>query len=162
MKNNPAIKLELLPLERKILRSNKIKIRDLIKYPVEELQMLLDVPAIRAMEIRAMVEFQSVPSIGIKFAGDLISLGYYSLDELKNKDGAKLLDELELSTGTWIDPCVEDQCRLVVHFANERDDKLNWWDFTEKRKKYRIENGYPANRPQKAWFELEKYQKRIK
>lgn len=160
MKNIPTIKLDLLPVERKFLRSNKIRIRDLVNYQVEELQLLLDVPAIRAMEIRALVEFQSVPSIGIKFARDLISLGYYSLDELKDMDGAKLLDELELSTGTWIDPCVEDQCRLVVHFAIERDDQLNWWDFTEERKKYRIENGYPANRPKKAWFDLEKYRKK--
>ncbi len=104
MKNNPTIKLDLFPVEQKKLRSNKIKIRDLINYPVEELQLLLDVPAIRAMEIRALVEFQSIPSIGIKFARDLISLGYYSLNELKDKDGAKLLDELELSAGTWIDP----------------------------------------------------------
>jgi hypothetical protein len=160
MKKNLTIKLDLLSGERKCLRLNKIKIKDLINYQVEELQMVLDVPAIRAMEIRALAEFQSVPSIGIKFARDLISLGYYSLDDLKHKDGAKLLDELELSTGTWIDPCVEDQCRLVVHYANERDDQLNWWDFTEERKKYRIENGYPASRPKKAWFELEKYQKK--
>lgn len=159
MKNNPTIKLDLLPVERKFLRSNKIKISDLINCQVEELQLLLDVSVIRAMEIRALVEFQSVPSIGIKFARDLISLGFYSLDDLKDQDGAKLLDKLEFSMGIWIDPCVEDQCRLVVHYANERDDKLNWWDFTEERKQYRIENGYPANRPKKAWFELEKYQK---
>ena len=156
--NYSTIKLDLLPVERKFMRANKIKIRDLVNYQVAELQLLLDVPAIRAMEIRALVEFQCISSIGIKFARDLISLGYYSLDELKEKDGAKLLDELELSTGTWIDPCVEDQCRLVVHYANERDDKLNWWDFTEERKRYRMDNGYPADRSKKAWFELEQYQ----
>jgi hypothetical protein len=159
MKNNPIIKLDLMSLERKKLRSNKIKVGDIVNFQVEELQVLLDVPAIRAMEIRALVEFQSIPSIGIKFTRDLISLGYYSLDELKNKDGAALLDELELSIGTWIDPCVEDQCRLVVHFANEKDSSLNWWDFTDERKEFRLENGYPSNRPKRAWFELEKYKK---
>lgn len=159
MNYNPTIRLDLMPLERKNLRLNKIKIRDLIKYQVDDLQLLLGVPTIRAMEIRALVEFQSIPSIGIKFARDLISMGYYSLDELKNKDGATLLDELELSTGTWIDPCVEDQCRLVVHFANEKDYSLNWWDFTDERKEFRLENGYPSNRPQMAWFELKKYKK---
>jgi len=160
MKSYPTIKLDLKPLEWKVLRYNKIKIRNLVNYQTEELQLLFDVPAIRAMEIRAMVEFQSIPLIGIKFARDLISLGYYSLEELKDKDGATLLDELELSTGTWINPCVEDQCRLAVHFANERDSTLHWWDFTDERKQYRIENGYPKNRPKKAWFELEKYQKK--
>jgi len=160
MKNNSNIKLDLLPLERKLLRTNRIKIRDLYQYPADQLSVLLHVSPIRAMEIRALVEFQRVPSIGIKFARDLISLGYYSLEDLKDIDGAGLLDELELSVGSWIDPCVEDQCRLVVYYARERDDKLNWWDFTEERKKYRIENGYPANRPLKAWFEMDKYKKR--
>lgn len=160
MKNYSTIKLDLLPVERKFMRTNKIKIKNLLEYSVDELIELLHISSIRAMEIRALVEFQCISSIGIKFARDLISLGYYSLDDLKDKDGAKLLDELELSTGIWIDPCVEDQCRLVVHYANERDDKLNWWDFTEERKRYRIDNGYPADRPQKAWFELEKYQKK--
>jgi len=159
MKNYSTIKLDLLPVERKFMRANKIKIKNLLEYSVDELIELLYISSIRAMEILALVEFQYISSIGIKFARDLISLGYYSLDDLKDKDGAKLLDELELSTGIWIDPCVEDQCRLVVHYANERDDKLNWWDFTEERKQYRIENGYPADRPQKAWFELERYMK---
>jgi hypothetical protein len=159
MRNNPAIRLDLMPSERKFLRLNKIRIRDLTNYQVDELQLLLNVSAMRAMEIRALVEFQTIPSIGIKFARDLISLGYYSLDDLKDKDGAKLMDELELSTGIWIDPCVEDQCRLVVHFANERDYTLNWWNFTAERKRYRLEHGYPDDRPRKAWFDLEKYHK---
>ena len=152
MKNKQNIKLNLMPSERKILRANKIKISDILKCPIDNLKELLNVPLIRAMEIHALVEFQSIPSIGIKFARDLISLGYYSLEEMKDKDGAKLLEDLEFSTGTWIDPCVEDQCRLVVHYANEIDTELNWWDFTEERKKYRLENGYPADRPKKAWF----------
>lgn len=159
MRNNPAIRLDLMPSERKFLRLNKIRIRDLTNYQVDELQLLLNVSAMRAMEIRALVEFQTIPSIGIKFARDLISLGYYSLDDLKDKDGAKLMDELELSTGIWIDPCVEDQCRLVVHFANERDYTLNWWNFTAERKRHRLEHGYPDDRPRKAWFDLEKYHK---
>jgi hypothetical protein len=159
MKTRPNIKLDLMPAERKILRYNKMKFSDVPKHSVDDLCILLKVPAIRAMEIHALAEFQCISSIGIKFARDLILLGYYSLDQLKDKDGAKLVEDLELFVGTWIDPCVEDQCRLVVHYANERDNQLNWWDFTEERKKYRIENGYPANRPQKAWFELEKYQK---
>ena len=51
-------------------------------------------------------------------------------------------------------PCVEDQFRLVVNFANTNDTKKTWWDFTEERKKFRTENGYPKSRPQKAWFEI--------
>ncbi len=147
------IKLNLLPYEQARLRTHKIKIKELTKYPVEELSTLLRISKSRAMELHALVEFQSIPSIGIKFAMDLISMGYYSLEELKNKEGAKLIEELELQNGFWIDPCVEDQCRLVVHYAKTKDDSKKWWDFTEERKRYRAENGYPANRPKKAWFE---------
>ena len=106
------------------------------------------------MEIYAHVEFQQIPSIGIKFTQDLISMGYYSLKELKGKDGALLTEEFEFLKEYWIDPCVEDQFRLVVHYANTKDDSKNWWDFTLERKMYRIQNGYPSNRPKKAWFEV--------
>ena len=160
MKNKTTIKLGLTPDETKRLRANKIKHADVSEYLVDDLSALLNVPLTRAKEIYALAEFQSVPSVGIKFAQDLISLGYFSLDELKDKDGAKLIEDLELSTGAWIDPCVEDQCRLVVDYANNHDNSKNWWDYTEERKKYRLENGYPANRPHKAWFELEKYRDR--
>lgn len=153
MKSSSKIKLELLPVEKNRLKVSKIKVSDIPKYKSIELSKILNVPEIRAMEIIAHVEFQSIPSIGINFAKDLISMGYYSLDELKDKDGAKLIDELEQLTGVWIDPCIEDQCRLVVHYANQRDNNKKWWDFTSERKKYRLENGYPANRPKKAWFE---------
>ena len=158
LKNKSTIKLGLSPDEQKRRRANKIKSSEISEYLVDDLVTLLDIPKARAMEIHALAEFQTVPSIGVKFAQDLISLGYYSLDELKDKDGAKLIEDLELLTGTWIDPCVEDQCRLMVDYANNHDDRKNWWNFTEERKRYRIENGYSANRPTKPWFELEKYQ----
>jgi len=154
MKSKTTIKLNLAPDEQKRLRENKIKYSEISDYLVDDLVALLDIPTTRAKEIHALAEFQSIPSVGIKFAQDLISLGYYSLDELKDKDGARMIEDLEFQTGTWIDPCVEDQCRLVVDYANNRDDRKKWWDFTDERKRYRIENGYPANRPKKGWFEL--------
>lgn len=150
----PNIKLGLTPQELQGLRAAKIKISNLPNHSIEELALLLGIPAIRAMEILALAEFQSIPSIGIKFAKDMISLGYYCLDDLKDKEGSKLIEDLELATGAWIDPCVEDQCRLIVDYANNRDDSKRWWDFTEERKKYRAANGYPANRPKNAWFEV--------
>lgn len=153
MKTSSKIKLDLLPIEKSRLKANKIKVLDIPNYSSKELSGLLDVPTIRAMEIIALVEFQCIPSIGIMFAKDLISMGYYSLEELKEKNGAKLIEELELLSGCWIDPCVEDQFRLIVEYANHQDKSKRWWDYTKDRKKYRLENGYPANRPKKAWFE---------
>lgn len=157
MMNNVKINLDLLPVERKKLSAHKIKFQDIPKFTVKDLSVMLSIPTIRAMELYALAEFQSIPSIGIKFSRDLISLGYYSLDELKDKEGAKLIEDLEFLTGAWIDPCVEDQCRLVVHYANNRDNTKRWWDFTAERKTYRIAHGYQENRPEKAWHELQQY-----
>jgi hypothetical protein len=159
MKNKTNIKLPLTDIEKANLRKYKIKIANILDFATDELEVLLNVTTERAKEIYALAEFQTIPSIGIKFAEDLVFLGYYSLNELKNKDGAKLTDEYELKKGFWIDPCVEDQFRLVINFANTNDTKKTWWNFTEERKKYRFENGYPASRPKKAWHETIEYKR---
>ncbi|WP_412468871.1 helix-hairpin-helix domain-containing protein [Pedobacter sp. KLB.chiD] len=150
--------LEVTPAEAKKLRTLKIKKSEMHLHQVEVLQQLLDTSKIREMELFALSEFQRVPSIGIRFAHDLIGMGYYSLKDLKGKDGAKLTDEYELQKGVWVDPCVEDQFRLVVHFARHPDSKLNWWNFTPERKAFREQQGYPATRPKRPWFELPQYQ----
>jgi AraC-like DNA-binding protein len=150
--------LEVTPGEVRKLRALKIKKREIHLHTIEALQKLLNTSKIRAMELFALSEFQSLPSIGIRFAHDLIGMGYYSLHDLKRKDGAKLTDQYEKQKGVWIDACVEDQFRLVVHFANHPDSKLNWWNFTPERKAFREKNGYPSNRPKKPWFELPQYQ----
>ena len=162
MKNKTNIKLPLTDFEKANLKKNKIKIAGILDFATDELKILLNTTTKRAKEIHALAEFQTVPSIGIKFAEDLVFLDYYSLNELKNKDGAKLTDEYEQKKGFWIDPCVEDQFRLVVNYANTNDTKKTWWDFTEERKNFRIKNGYPTNRPQKAWYETQEYERKKK
>jgi Pathogenicity locus len=162
MKNKTYIKLPLTDIEKANLRKNKIKVGNIIDFATDELEVLLNSTTERAKEIYALAEFQTIPSIGIKFAEDLVFLGYYSLNELKNKDGAKLTDEYERKKGFWIDPCVEDQFRLAVNYANTNDSKKMWWNFTEERKKFRIENGYPKSRPQKSWVEILGYVKKDK
>ncbi len=162
MKSKTNIKLPLTDVEKANLRKNKIKISNILDFATDELEVLLNVTAKRAKEIYALAEFQTVPSVGIKFAEDLVFLGYYSLNELKNKNGAKLTDEYELKKGYWVDPCVEDQFRLVVNFASTNDTKKTWWDFTEERKKFRIENGYPKSRPQKSWVDILGYTQKDK
>lgn len=154
MNSKPKFKIMLTNLERQGMRKNKIRFCDLPNYAFDELEIILGVTFERAREIYALIEFQTVSSIGIKFAEDLISLGYYSIAELKGKDPAKLIEEFEILKGYWIDPCVEDQFRLIVYHANTNDNTKNWWDFTEERKKFRIENGYPNSRPTKPWYEM--------
>lgn len=153
MKSKANLKLPLSDLEKAYLRKHKIKMANILDFPVDELEVILNISAERAKKIYALAEFQTVPSVGIKFAEDLVFLGYYSLNDLKDKNGAKLTDEFELKIGYWVDPCVEDQFRLVVNFANTNDTNKTWWNFTDERKKFRAENGYPASRPKKAWFE---------
>lgn len=150
--------LDVTPTERKKLRVANIRVKEIHRHTLNELQTLLQVSKIRAMELCALSEFQSLPSIGIRFAHDLISMGYYSLRQLKGKDGAKLIDQFEVQVGAWADPCLEDQFRLVVHYAHHPDSHKAWWDFTPQRKAFREKNGYPASRPKKPWFELPEYQ----
>jgi len=149
-----TFKLDLSSTEKQRLKKNGLTISRLNEFAADEISVLLNTNKPRAKEISALITFQTIPSIGPKFAHDLISLGYYSIDDLIDKNGASLFDELERKQGFWTDPCVEDQFRLAVHYARHRGSNKNWWDFTAERKAYRARHGYPAERPAKAWHEL--------
>lgn len=156
MKKKSTIKLALTDAEKQTLRAHKVKMAEIADFATDELAIVLGVSSARAREIHAFAEFQTIPSIGFKFAEDLIFLGYYAISDLKATDGASLLDTYERKKGYTTDPCVEDQFRLVVYYARTQDATKNWWDFTEERKRYRRANGYPANRPKQAWNETKK------
>ena len=153
MKKKTPIKLNLTESEKQALRANKVKIADVADFAIDELEAMLDASFERAREIHALAEFQAIPSVGIRFAEDLVFIGCYSIADLKGHNGAALLDEYERKKGYAVDPCVEDQFRLAVYYAHTRDATKSWWDFTEERKAYRLEKGYPANRPKAAWYE---------
>jgi hypothetical protein len=148
-----TIKLNLLEQEKIRLKQNGVKISNLVDYAPDEISALLNISKQRANELIALITFQTIPSVGPKFARDLISLGCYSIDDLIDKDGPTLFNELEQRQGFWTDPCVEDQFWLVVHYAKHRGVNKNWWDFTAERKAYRARYGYPAKRPVMAWHE---------
>ncbi|MHA7128085.1 helix-hairpin-helix domain-containing protein [Algoriphagus namhaensis] len=146
--------LELTDKERAQLRKHKIKKSQILGFASDELAVLLDIPDLRAKEIYALADFQRIPSIGLEFAKDLIFLGFYRVHELKGNSGAHLTDLYEKKKGYRIDPCVEDQFRLAVDFAEKADFSKKWWDFTQERKAYRSKSGYPADRPTKNWTEV--------
>jgi AraC-like DNA-binding protein len=150
-------RLDILITEKRKLREKKIRLKEIHLHSTAYLQRLLKISKIRAMELRALSEFQNIPSIGIRFAQDLISMGFYSLKDIKGKDPARLANRFERQLGAWIDPCMEDQFRLVTYYAGQPSDPRNWWDFTRERKEFRQKHGYPSSRPKKAWFELEGY-----
>lgn len=154
MKNKSTIKLNLTDGEKSHLRLHSLKVSDVPEMSIEDIMSLLEVPMLRAKEIYGLAEFQKLPSIGIKFAEDLVSMGYYDLNQLKDKDGARLVEEYEQQKGYWVDPCVEDQFRLVVYYANDPKDHKTWWDFTSTRKTYRAKYGYPKDRPAHAWHKV--------
>jgi hypothetical protein len=142
-----AVKLGLSVAEKLCLRKAGIQIKELGSYAIDELGAMLNVNEHRAKALSAHLMFQSLPSIGPKFAQDLIDMGYFNLEQLRDKDGAELLNEHERFIGHQTDPCVEDQFRLVVHYANNPGVNKQWWDFTAERKAFRAKFGYPATRP---------------
>ena len=141
------INLELTAEEKNVLKQKGITQKALRDYAIDEIIHALDAPSPRAKILQALFEFQQIPSVGIRFAHDLIFLGYYSLNQLKDKKGPELLDLYEMKLGSKVDPCVEDQFRLVVHHANHPDSNKQWWDFTAERKAYRTKFSYPKDRP---------------
>ncbi|MGP4108488.1 helix-hairpin-helix domain-containing protein [Virgibacillus sp. L01] len=152
MSSNP--KLELSQSEKAQLRRAKIKISEVHTISKQELSQNLGISDERAQTVKALAEFQEVPSIGHELAKKLVRrLDFYALKELKDKSVAELFDELEKRLGVWTDPCVEDQMRCVVYFANNPNSTKKWFDFTNERKDYRKKVGYPEDRPKKAWYE---------
>src|SRR6202020_244815 len=101
-----TIKLNLSEDEKLQLRKNGLKISRLNEFAADEIAVLLNSDIQRAKEIYASVSFQAIPSIGPKFAGDLISMGYYAIEDLIDKNPSALLDDLECEQGFWTDPCV--------------------------------------------------------
>jgi hypothetical protein len=154
-----SINLLLTVPEKAILKARKISMNKLIDYAPDEIASIINANAQRAKEICALIEFQSIPSLGINFATELIEQGYYSLKQLEGKDPVELYNAFEKHCGTWADPCVEDSYRLLTHYIQHRDDTKRWWDFTAERKAYRTQYGFPADRPQKPWYESSQYKK---
>ncbi len=148
------LKLELTQSEKAQLRKVKIKISEVHTHSEQELARILSVSEKKVRTVKALAEFQEVPSIGYELAEKLVHrLGIYSLKEIKDINGAELFDELEKRLGVWTDPCVEDQFRCVVYFANNPSSSKKWFDFINERKDYRKKVGYPKDRPKKAWHE---------
>jgi hypothetical protein len=127
--------------EKLMLKSKKVSLKMLRDYAPDEIAALLNSSPERSRELNALAEFQSIPSLGINFAEELISQRYYSLDQLKGKNAVELFKDFERHCGTRPDPCVEDCYRLLVHYIENRDDSKRWWHFTDERKAYRERNG---------------------
>ena len=145
--------------EKQMLKSKKVSLKMLQDYAPDEIAALLAASPERGRELQALAEFQNIASLGINFAEELISQGYDALAQLRGKSAVELFDAFERHCGAWADPCVEDSYRLLVHYIENQDDSKRWWHFTAERKAYREQYGFPADRPQKPWYEAGKYPK---
>jgi hypothetical protein len=157
MKKN--IDFELSAEEKQKLKARKISQKMLRDYAPDEIATLLDSSPERTKELNALAEFQSIPSLGIGFARELMGQGYFSLKQMKGKSAVELFDAYERHCGCWADPCVEDSYRLLIHYIELRDENKRWWNFTGERETYREQFGFPADRPATAWYETDKYPK---
>ncbi|MEL3972924.1 helix-hairpin-helix domain-containing protein [Rossellomorea oryzaecorticis] len=150
-------RLPLTDDERTSLRRAKIKLSDVHHISPEELSERVEIPLERARYLVGMSIFQQIPSIGPNMAHNVVEdLQFYSYEEIKEEKGEDLIITLEKKYGVWMDPCVEDSLRCVVHHARNPDSEKNWWDFTSERKAYRQKHGYPSDRPTKAWDSMKK------
>ncbi|MED5017404.1 helix-hairpin-helix domain-containing protein [Paenibacillus chibensis] len=154
MSKQPAPKLPLIPVEKARLRSSKIRLNEIAGLDVLDLAAKLAATPERASYLRALAQFQAVPSIGPRVADRVAALGYRSLEELMPLTGPDLLEQLENHFGFWEDPCLEDALWCMVHHANHPDSERCWFDFTEARKAFREKYGYPETRPKTAWHEV--------
>lgn len=145
--------------EKRLFRKNGVRLSQVHLIGAGVIREMLNCTKQRAREMFAFSEFQSIASVGPRFAEDLIGMGFYSLADLRGKDGARLTDAYETKVGVWADPCVEDMFRLVVHHAHHPEEPRKWWDFTAERKRYRLEAGYPADRPTRPWHELPEFRR---
>jgi len=149
----------LTTAEKQTLKEKKITRAMLRDYAPDEVAASIDAPPARTREVNALAEFQSIPSLGINFATELIRQGYFSLEQLNGKSAVELFDAFEKHSGCWADPCVEDSYRLLVDYVKNRDLSKRWWHFTAERKAYRAKHGFPADRPKRAWYETGVYPK---
>ena len=153
---NSSPKLPLTHEERVRLRKSRVKLTYITRMNPTELSNVLGSTPERAQVLFALASFQTIPSIGPRAAQWVLDLGYHSLNEIKEENGSDLIHRLEELYGYWMDPCVEDALRCIVYHANNPNSDKCWFDFTEERKLYRTQNGYPATRPSLAWYEIKK------
>ena len=145
--------------EKQRLKEQKINRKMLRDLAADKIAALLGASPQRTKELQALAEFQSIPSLGVGFAKEMIAQGYYSLEALKGKTAVSLFDAFEKHHNCWADPCVEDSYRLLVHYIEYRDESKRWWDFSAERKAYREQFGFPADRPNTAWYESGQFPK---
>ena len=90
----------------------------------------------------ALENFRKIPGVGPKIAGDLWSLGYRSVAELKGRDPEEMYASLCDLQGRKVDICMLYVFRCAVYFATEEThdpELLKWWNWKDKATAYKPE-----------------------
>ena len=79
-------------------------------------------------------EFRQIPGVGKSIANDLWSMGFRSLQELKNQDPEAMYDRLCELQGMQVDRCMLYVFRCAVYYTSNEQyepDKLKWWNWKD-------------------------------
>ena len=117
---------QLTSAEKQLLKTKRISQKLLQEYAPDEIAALLEASPPRARELYALAEFQSIPSLGINFANELISQGYYSLEQLKGKSAVALFNAFERHCGAY-DMCCLLFTRVLFFPGKDHSADLYLW-----------------------------------
>ena len=84
---------------------------------------------------RSLKDFQKIPGVGPKIAGNLRDLGYSCVSELRGRNPETMYKALCSLRGGSVDRCVLYVFRCAVYFAsvkNHDPELLKWWNWKDK------------------------------
>ncbi len=90
--------------------------------------------AARTDERESIKDLMRIPGVGKSTARDLLSLGYFSVDDLAGANPEEMYSRLCVLQGGRLDRCVLYVFRCAVYFAeNETHDPelLKWWNWKD-------------------------------
>ncbi len=79
-------------------------------------------------------ELQTIPGVGKSIAEDLYTLGYVSIEDLKDREPILMYERLCIKAGKHLDRCLLYTFRCAVYYAsNDTHDpeKLKWWNWKD-------------------------------
>ncbi|ANN17153.1 Pathogenicity locus [Amycolatopsis orientalis] len=82
---------------------------------------------------RAKSGLQQIPGVGKAVEGDLIGLGFPTVESLRGQDPELLYEKLMAMQGGYVDRCMLYVFRCAVYYAEDgrEPDKLLWWNWKD-------------------------------
>ena len=90
--------------------------------------------AVRTDEKEVIKDLMRIPCVGKSIARDVLSLGYFSVDDLDGANPEEMYSKLCVLQGGHLDRCVLYVFRCAVYFAENdvRDPELlKWWNWKD-------------------------------